>query len=115
MRTTENAPVDSLLTAIGDHLAEKAKQMGLKKKQLSELTELNRNTVSAALAGKDVRLSTLLRLSRVLGETQWLTALLAPVTPPPMQQLKASKTRRRVSGPAPRRMGQRYNKDNEGG
>lgn len=104
-----NAPIDMLLKSISEHLAVKAKQAGLKKKDLARLAGLNPNTITAVLSGGDTKLSTLIRLSRVLGDIEWLVLLLKKPESTPLEQLKftAHKTRATLEKPTARKMGRK--------
>ena len=108
MKTTPSAPIESLLQAISEHLLHAAKRQGLQKQQLAELAGVNRNTITAALKGADMRLSTLIRLTRVLKDTDWILPLLTDPEESPLQQVKPiSKVGRMppVSRPAARPLG----------
>lgn len=87
MQTTQNAPIEALLEAIGNNLEKRTKQMKLNKLNLAKLADLNRNTVGAALSGSDMKLSTLIRLTRTLGYTDWIKPLIETPAPTPMEQL----------------------------
>ncbi len=89
--------MESLLEAVAENLKLRARQSGLDQQELAALAGLNRNTVSAALAGKDVRLSTLIRLSRAVGFTDWLLPLLERPQPSPLQLLDANRQEGRRS------------------
>lgn len=93
MQTTANAPIEALLETIGDNLRQRAKQAHIDQKSLASQADLNRNTISSALSGNDIRLSTLIRLSRVIGFPDWLLPLIEQPTPSPIERL--SKTKRR--------------------
>lgn len=95
MKTNTNAPIEALLDIIGENMKQRAKQNKLDQKTLAQLADLNRNTVSAALSGNDIRLSTLIRLTRVIGYSDWLIPLLETPTPSPMETL--SKTKKRLT------------------
>jgi hypothetical protein len=84
------APIDDLLLTIASNLVMRTKQAGMDRLDLARLADLNRNTVGAALAGGDIKLSTLIRLTRALGYADWLLPLLSPPEPSPMEQLRAS-------------------------
>lgn len=90
-----SAAIDSLLLTIAANLVTRTKQQGMDRLDLARLADLNRNTVGAALAGGDIKLSTLIRLTRALGYTEWLQPLLAPPEHSPMEQLRASQKGRR--------------------
>jgi len=87
MQIDSNAPIEALLEAIGESLSIRAKQVKLDRLTLAKLTGLNRNTVSAALSGKDIKLSTLIRLTRALGYSDWLPPLIETPASSPMEQL----------------------------
>jgi transcriptional regulator with XRE-family HTH domain len=117
MHINSNAPIEALLEAISESLSIRAKQAKLDRLTLAKLTGLNRNTVSAALSGKDIKLSTLIRLTRSLGVSDWLPLLIETPASTPMEQLtgksksneKASITRKnrplKNSKPASRAIG----------
>ena len=87
MQTNRNAPIETLLRTIAENLEKRAKQTKQDKQDLARLADLNRNTISAALSGNDMKLSTLIRLTRVLGFTDWLLPLLDAPIQSPMEQL----------------------------
>lgn len=89
--------MESLLEAVAENLKLRARKTGLDQQELAALAGLNRNTVSAALAGKDLRLSTLIRLSRAVGFTDWLLPLLERPQPSPLQLLDESQQKGRRS------------------
>lgn len=96
-----SAPIDNLLLTIGANLITRTKQQGMDRLDLAGLADLNRNTVGAALSGGDIKLSTLIRLTRALGYSSWLEPLLAIPEPSPMEQLRASQqSKRRRRRPA---------------
>ncbi|MES0490812.1 MAG: helix-turn-helix transcriptional regulator [Leptospirales bacterium] len=110
MQTNPNAPIESLLEAIGENLKQRAKQAHLNQKDLAHLSDLNRNTISAALSGKDIKLSTLIRLTRETGFTEWLLPFLEQPTPSPFEYLSKTKKRfvkekTRQYKPSSRKMG----------
>src|SRR5690349_7767742 len=90
-----SAPIDNLLLTIGSNLITRTKQQGMDRLDLARLADLNRNTVGAALSGGDIKLSTLIRLTRALGYSNWLEPLLAIPEPSPMEQLRASQQGKR--------------------
>lgn len=81
MNINQNVPIESLLKAISEHLDVRTKQAGLKKKDLAILAGVNQNTITAILAGGDLKVSTLIQITRALDDTQWLQLLIE--TPPP--------------------------------
>lgn len=114
MNINQNAPIESLLKAISEHLNARTKQAGLKKKDLAALAGVNQNTITAILAGGDLKVSTLIRLSRVLDDTQWLQLLIAPPQPTPLEQLRTTTRQKKSTQPAkkpgPRQMGRKQTK-----
>jgi len=104
-----NAPIDTILRSISEHLAVKVRQAGLKKKDLARLADVNPNTITAVLSGGDTRLSTLIRISRVLGDIEWLMPLLKKPEPSPLEQLKTTTHKAKVSPRKPdaRKMGRK--------
>lgn len=87
--------IGQLLATIAANLVTRTRQAGMDRLDLARIADLNRNTVGAALAGGDIKLSTLIRLTRALGYGEWLQPLLAPPEPSPMEQLRASQQGRR--------------------
>lgn len=112
MNINENASIESILKAIGDNLMLKAKQAGLKKKDLAALAAVNQNTITAISAGGDLRVSTLIRLTRVLGDSSWLLPLIEEPAPTPLQQLQVSVQKMNTSTaskkPEARRIGRQF-------
>lgn len=115
-------PTDELLKRIGRQLAIRANASGLTNVELARLSGVNRNTVTNALSGGDTRLSTLIRLSRQIGYTDWLDELIETPDETPVQQFQAlqqsqtaNERSRRALGatpavkPAPRPLGRRPN------
>lgn len=111
MNINSNAPIDSVLLAVSERLAVLTRRAGLKKKQLAELAGVNVNTITAVMSGGDMKLSTLIRLSRVLGDTEWLQVLIDEPQPSPMEQLRKVSKRTSITTsakrPAARRMGRK--------
>ncbi len=109
MNIKQNAPIESILEAISKHLQIRMKQADMKKKDLATLADVNQNTITAIMAGGDLKVSTLIRLSRVLNDTEWLLPFLEASKPTPLEQLKLnSKSQRKnksKSKPVPRKMG----------
>ena len=107
-----NAPIGAILQVIGENLTQRARRAGLKKKKLAELADVNQNTITAILRGGDLKLSTLIRVTRALGDTAWLLPLLEAPMPTPLETLKSSgqKPGKKVSArkPAPRLIGRKY-------
>lgn len=122
MQISQNAPIEALLQEIGKNLTQLSRQAGLDRLKLADLSDLNRNTVGSALAGSDMKLSTLIRLTRALGYTSWMHPLIETPPPSPMDQLKrAQKTKTKVgkdnfsnaakvAGPNSRNMGRQKEK-----
>lgn len=81
MNIDQNVPTEALLKAISEHLNVRTKQAGLKKKELAALAGVNQNTITAILAGGDLKVSTLIRISRALDDTQWLQRLIETPRP----------------------------------
>ena len=91
MQVTPNASIDALLEAIGENLKQRARQANIDQKDLAHLADIHRNTVSAALSGNDIRLSTLIRLTRVLSFSDWIMPFLEEPTPSPLERLFKTK------------------------
>ena len=81
MNINQNVPTEALLKAISEHLNVRIKQAGLKKKELAALAGINQNTITAILAGGDLKVSTLIQISRALDDTQWLQLLIEKPRP----------------------------------
>lgn len=115
MNISDSAPIQTILTAIGKNLTQRARQMGLKKKDLAELADVNQNTITAILRGGDLKISTLIKVTRVLDDTEWLLPLLEKPEPTPLEKLNLSgqklKDKLPINKPAPRRMGRKLNSD----
>ncbi|VAW54963.1 hypothetical protein MNBD_GAMMA06-212 [hydrothermal vent metagenome] len=113
MNTNANAPIEILLQAISKHLNTRTKQARLKKKDLAALAEVNQNTITAIMAGGDMKVSTLIRLTRVLDDTQWLQPLLTVPKTTPLDQLqktpKKSTANSNRKKPVARQMGRKHN------
>ncbi len=81
------------MQAIGKNLENRASQAKLDRLNLARLSDLNRNTIGAALSGSDMKLSTLIRLTRSLGFTDWLAPLIETPAPTPIELIaKRSKS-----------------------
>lgn len=115
MNTTDTAPIESILEAVGQHLAQQAKQAALKNKDLAAMADVSPNTITAVFSGGDFKLSTLIRLSRVLGDSRWLEPLLESPQPTPLEQLQGANSKKtsvfKNQKPAARRMGRRFSED----
>ena len=109
MNTKATAPIDALLQQISVHIEAKMKQAGLKKKELANLAEINQNTVTAIMSGGDTKLSTLIRVTRALGDTQWLLSLLEQPKTSPLERLNKTISNSQVvlDKPSARTMGRR--------
>lgn len=107
MQITENAPIETLLKEIGKNLERLTRQSGLDRLKLAELSDLNRNSVGSALSGGDMKLSTLIRITRSLGYTSWLQPLIEMPPPSPMEKLNGQRKANAVEGPASRKIGRR--------
>ncbi|WCL51001.1 helix-turn-helix domain-containing protein [Leptospira sp. GIMC2001] len=79
-----------MLKAIGENLNARLKLSNLNQQDIAKISDLNRNTISTALAGKDIKLSTLIRITRNLDFTDWLIPLLNPPPPSHLSQLSKS-------------------------
>ena len=109
MNIKATAPINTLLQQISVHIEAKMKQAGLKKKELAKLAEINQNTVTAIMSGGDMKLSTLIRVTRVLGDTQWLLSLLEQPQKSPLERLNrtTASTQVHFEKPLARTMGRR--------
>ena len=109
MNTRVSAPIGTLLQQISVHIEAKMKQVGLKKKDLARMADVNQNTITAIMSGGDMKLSTLIRVSRVLDDTEWLLLLLDQPQESPLEQLKKkpSKTPVLLNKPSARPMGRK--------
>ena len=94
MKSNQGAPIQSLLQAIGSNLASRTKQAGFKKQDLAALADVSQNTITSILSGGDMKISTLIRLTRVLGSTEWLSTLIEEPASSPLQQLQSSSRRK---------------------
>ncbi len=94
MKINQNSPIESLLNAMGTNLASRTKQAGLKKQDLAALADVSQNTITSILSGGDMKVSTLIRLTRVLNSTEWLSPLIDEPTLSPLQQLRSAKKRK---------------------
>ena len=90
MKLNQSAPIEFLLQAVGSNLASRTKQVGLKKQDLAAMADVSQNTITSILAGGDMKVSTLIRLTRVLDSTEWLSLLIEEPAPSPLQQLRSS-------------------------
>jgi transcriptional regulator with XRE-family HTH domain len=109
MKISQNSPIESLLNAIGSNLTSRTKQAGLKKQDLAALADVSQNTITSILSGGDMKVSTLIRLTRALNSTEWLSPLIDEPAPSPLQQLRSAKRRKSPANlsekPATRPMG----------
>jgi len=112
MNIKTTAPIDTLLQEVSVHIEAKMKRAGLKKKELAKLAEINQNTVTAIMSGGDMKLSTLIRVTRVLGDTQWLLSLLEQPQQSPLERLNKATTNAPVhlDKPSARAMGRQKTK-----
>lgn len=94
MKISQNPPIESLLHAIGTNLASRTKQAGLKKQDLAALADVSQNTITSILSGGDMKVSTLIRLTRVLDSTEWLSLLIEEPASSPLQQLRSTRKRK---------------------
>jgi transcriptional regulator with XRE-family HTH domain len=86
-----------ILREMGARLRTYRLQQNLPVEEVAERSGLNRNTIGNAEAGRDPRLSTLVRILRVLGKLEALDAFLPPPPLSPMQLLETKgKPRKRA-------------------
>lgn len=86
-----------IIREMGDRLRAYRLRANISQEALAVKAGLNRNTVANAEAGEDPRLSTLLRVLRVLGKLEAVDDLLPPPGVSPLQLLKMQgKTRQRA-------------------
>ena len=74
-----------VLAQVGQRLQRTRLQQNVTQAQLAERAGVSLRTVSAAEAGEDVRLSTLIRLMRALGRLDNFDALLPPPKASPLE------------------------------
>ena len=77
-----------ILQELGSRLRTYRLQQNLPVEEVAERAGLSRNTIGNAEAGRDPRLSTLVRILRVLGKLDALEAFLPPPPLSPMQLLQ---------------------------
>ena len=77
-----------ILRELGARLRAYRLQQNLPVEEVATRSGLSRNTIGNAEAGRDPRLSTLLRILRVLGRLDALDAFLPPPSLSPMQLLQ---------------------------
>lgn len=97
MHTDPLASIESLLEAIGENLSLRLKQANLDQKDIAQIADLNRNTISSALSGSDIKLSTLIRITRTLDFSDWLAPLLEPPPVSPIDALTRKEKKRKRS------------------
>lgn len=86
-----------MLREIGQRLSGYRLQKNLTQEELAAATGLNQKTISHAEAGKDPRLSTIIRILRALGRIEALDAFLPkPGVSPLMLARMAGRERRRA-------------------
>jgi len=109
MNTKASAPINTLLQQISVHIEAKMKQAGLKKKDLARMAEVNQNTITAIMSGGDMKLSTLIRVTRVLDDTAWLLSLLEHPQQSPLERLNKATSKAQVllDKPSARAMGRK--------
>ncbi len=93
MSDKASAPINTLLQQISLHIEVKMKQAGLKKKDLARMADVNQNTITAIMSGGDMKLSTLIRITRVLDDTEWLLSLVEVPQKSPLERLNKSDTK----------------------
>ena len=77
-----------ILRQLGTRLRAYRLQQNLPVEEVATRSGLSRNTIGNAEAGRDPRLSTLVRILRVLGRLDTLDAFLPPPSLSPMQLLQ---------------------------
>ena len=77
-----------ILRELGGRLRAYRLQQNMPVDDVAGRAGLNRNTISNAETGKDARLSTVIRILRVLGRLDALDAFLPPPSVSPMELLK---------------------------
>lgn len=89
-----------LLCEIGQRLSAYRLQQNLTQDTLATATGLNQKTISHAEAGKDPRLSTIVKILRALGRVEAIDAFLPKPGPSPLILAKmAGRVRRRARRP----------------
>lgn len=83
-----NKSDSEILRELGGRLRAYRLQQNLPVDEVAGRAGLNRNTISNAEAGKDARLSTVIRILRVLRRLDALDAFLPPASVSPMELLK---------------------------
>lgn len=97
-----------ILEEIGRRLREYRLQQNVAQAEIAERAELSPTTVKNAERGRDPRLSTLIRILRVLGRLEALDAFLPPPRVSPLAVLRtAGKPRERARRPRERDPGER--------
>ena len=101
MRISSTASDEAVLSELGSRLASRRLAHNLTQAELAEEAGVAKRTIERLEAGVVAsRLSAFVRVSRVLGLLDRLDALLPPVTPGPVEQLKlAGRARQRASKP----------------
>ncbi len=84
----ENKSLEEILQELGGRLRTYRLQQNLPIEDVAKRAGVSRNTVGNAEAGRDPRLSTLVRILRVLGKLDALDSFLPPPTVSPMQLLE---------------------------
>jgi len=92
---------EEILRELGSRLRDYRLQQNLPVAEVAERAGLSRNTIGNAETGRDPRLSTVVRILRVLGKLDALDAFLPPPLLSPMQLLqnkgkKRKRARRRA-------------------
>lgn len=88
-----------ILQELGHRLRGYRLQQNLTQEDVATRAQLSRTTVANAEQGRDPRLSTLVRMLRVLGRLEALDAFLPPVTVSPLSLLEtAGRPRQRARG-----------------
>lgn len=102
MNVKVSAPINTILQQISVHIEAKMKQARLKKKDLARMADVNQNTITAIMSGGDMKLSTLIRITRALDDTGWLLSLLEQPQESPLDRLnkKVSKAQRLSKKPS---------------
>lgn len=95
----ENTDIE-ILQKLGSRLKASRLQRNLSRDELARLAGLNRNTIANAEAGEDPRLSTLVKILRVLGRLETIDAFLPPPGVSPLQLMRTQgKPRQRARKP----------------
>lgn len=94
-----NKTIDEWLVALGEDIRSIRLRQNLDQRTLAERSDVSLSALRNLETGQGASLTTLIKVIRSLGKTDWLEALSPIITVSPLQALKSRPVRMRASKP----------------